>query len=173
MLLLKFLVRFVRLLNSETSAAAIALAFALGVFLGLVPILTLQAFAALLVLMFFRVNMTAAFFSMAVFKLLSLALAGTFDKLGVTLLESPGLAGLHTWLYNSPLSLCGLNHSTTLGATATAALLFVPVFALSWWIVNAYRRSFSEWWTALGIVNAFRGSKIYKIYAWLDSPYEG
>ncbi len=47
MLVLKFLVRFVRLLNSETSSAAIALAFALGVFLGLVPTLTLQAFAAM------------------------------------------------------------------------------------------------------------------------------
>ena len=173
MLVLRFLVKFVRLLNSETSATSIALAFALGMFLGLVPLLTLQGIAVLLVVLFFRVNLTAAFFTMAVFKLAGLALRGAFDAMGCSLLDSASFVGLHTWLYNGPLSSCSLNHSVTLGATLTAALLLVPVFVVSRLLINAYRTTLNERIAQMSIVNAFRGSRIYKIYEWLDSPYEG
>ncbi len=173
MLVLRFLVKLVRLLNSETSANSIALAFALGMFLGLVPLLTLQGIAVLMVVLFFRVNLTAALFTLALFKLAGLALRGPFDALGCSLLEKPSLLGLHTWLYNSPLSACSLNHSITLAATVTGLLLVAPVFFISRALINAYRTTINERMAQLGIVNAFRGSRIYKLYEWLDSPYGG
>jgi uncharacterized protein (TIGR03546 family) len=171
-IVLKLLVRLVRLLNSETSSPAIAAAFALGMVLGLAPFLTLQAWLALVVILFLRVNLTAALFATAACKLIALGLTGPFDRLGVSLLEAPSLAGLWTWLYNSPLSICNTHHSTTLGATVEALALAAPLFFAVRILVDLYRSRFSEWWSALGIVAAFRGSKLYRLYLWLDSPFQ-
>ena len=60
MVVLRFLVKALKLLNSETAAASIAASVALGMFLGLVPLLTLQALLVLAVVLFLRVNLMAA-----------------------------------------------------------------------------------------------------------------
>lgn len=172
MFVLRMLVKLVKLINSETSSASLAAAFAIGMFLGLVPLLTLQAALAILVVMFFRVNITVALFSFAVFKLAAMAGANSFHAMGASLLERPGLAGLWTWLYNNPLlSLCGTNHSITLGATIVATLLFVPLFFMMRLLVDRYRDRVSDRISKLGVVNAVRGTKIYKLFQWVDSPF--
>jgi len=173
MIVLKVLFKFVRLLNSETSATALALAFALGAFLGFVPVLTLQAWVVLAVVLFFRVNITATLFTWGGCKLLSLVLKGAFDGIGVALLESGGLRGLWTFLYNSPLYLCGTHHSTTLGGTVVGLALFLPVLLSAKAAVNFYRGRFNEWWSQFGLANAMRASKLYRLYAWIDSPFQG
>ena len=171
MLLLKFAARLVRLLNSETSASALALAVALGLFLGLVPLFTLQAAAVILVLMFFRVNLTAALFSFAVVALLRPAVAPALDRMGVSLLESASLAGLWTFLSNSPLALCGLANSLTLGATLAASVLLLPVFFGVRAGVAVYRNRLSERIAQLAVVNAVRSGKLYRLYERLTSPF--
>jgi len=172
MIVFRLLVKFVKVLNSETSAASLAAAAVLGMVLGLVPLLTLQAMLALLVVMFFRVNIAATFLGLAVFKLAGLALGGTFHSIGAALLENESLFGFWTWMYNAPLlSLCATNHSVTLGATIAAIVLAAPVFLGAKFLVNAYRERFNEWFAQLGIVAAFRSSKLYQLYVWLDSPF--
>ncbi len=172
MIALKLLVKFVKVLNSETASASLAAAVVLGMFLGLVPILTLQGIAAVLVLLFFRVNIAAALLGLAVFKLLGLALGGTFHGIGASLLEKESLAGFWTWITNAPLlSLCALNHTITLGGTLAALALAAPVFLAAKFLVDQYRERFNEWFSQLGVVTAFRGSKLYRLYLWLDSPF--
>lgn len=173
MFLLKLVAKAIKVLNSETTARALALAASLGMVLGLVPMATLQWFLVAMVVLFFRVNLTAALFSMAMFKLLSLALRGTFDSIGVSLLESDGLVGLWTSLYDSPLYFLGTHHSITLGATLAAAVLAGPIYVLGLLGVGFWRRTISERWTRLGVVNAWRGSKLYRLYRFIDSPFGG
>ena len=168
----KRILKFVKLLNSETSATSIALALSLGMFLGFVPLLTLQGFLALAVVLFFRVNLSGALLTFLVFWPVSKVLEGPFDALGVALLESPSLVGLWTFLYNTPgFSMMGTNHSVTLGATLVASLLFPVLFFLSRSLVRKYRRRFNERWTKIAAVNAFRGSWVVRIYSWFDSPF--
>ena len=172
MFVLKLLVKLVKVLNSETSAASLAAAVTLGMVLGLVPLFTLQAAVAVLVLLFFRVNIAAALLGMGLFKLAGLALGGTFHSIGAALLEKPSLFGFWTGVVNAPLlSFANLNHSVTLGATLAAVVLALPVFLLAKALVSQYRSRFNEWFTQLGFVSAFRGSKIYQLYLWLDSPF--
>jgi hypothetical protein len=52
-----------------------------------------------------------------------------------------------------------------------AFALAVPLFFLARLFVNLYRDRFNEWFAQLGIVTAFRSSKLYQIYSWLDSPF--
>lgn len=166
------LVKLVKLLNSETSSLALALALSLGMFLGLVPILSLQGLLAAGIVLFFRVNIAAAFLAFCIFKLAALGLGGLLDALGVAVIEAPALTGLWAWLYNAPvLSLLGTNHSVTLGGTIVAAALFAPVFLGARALIESYRAWFNERWTQLAVVNAFRATKLYRAYLWLDSPF--
>ena len=172
MFVLKLLVKLVKVLNSETSAASLAAAVTLGMVLGLVPLFTLQAALAVLVLLFFRVNIAAALLGFGLFKLGALALGGLFHSIGASLLENPSLFGFWTSMVNAPvLSLCALNHSVTLGATLAALALAAPLFLAAKALINLYRERFNEWFAQLGIVTALRGSKLYRLYEWLDSPF--
>ncbi|GEM_PF-3421105 len=172
MWIFKSIVKLVKLLNSETSATSLGLAFSLGMFLGFVPLLTLQGLAVLAVVLFFRVNLSGTILFFFPFWAASKALQGPFDSIGVSLLESPALLGLWTFLYNAPgLSLMGTNHSVTLGATLVATALVGPFFMASRALVRAYRGKVSERWAKLGAANALRGSWVYRIYSWIDSPF--
>lgn len=168
----KTILKLVKLLNSETSANALAAAFSLGMFLGFVPLLSLQGLLAIAIVLFLRVNVMAAFLSFFVFWGVSKALEGPFDALGVALLESPSLVGLWTGLYNAPvLSMMGTNHSVSLGSTLVAAALLAPFFFAARGLIRKYRVRFNERWTSFGAANAFRGSWVYRIYSWFDSPF--
>jgi uncharacterized protein (TIGR03546 family) len=172
MIVFKLLVKFVKVLNSETSAASLAAAAVIGMILGLIPILSLLPLLSIVILLFFRVNIASALLGMAVFKLASLGLGGFFNSIGVSLLENESLFGFWTMMYNAPvLSLLNTNHSVTLGATVTALVLALPVFLVFKAMINQYRERFNEWFTQLGIVTAFRSSKLYQIYEFIDSPF--
>lgn len=172
MIVLRWFLKFLKLLNSETSENALGLAFALGMALALMPILSLQGLLVLAVILFFRVNITAALLTFAIFSLLRLALFGVIDGLGVALLERESLAGLWAWLSHAPvLSFLGLNHSTTLGGTIIALVLAAPVFLIARTLVKLYRQRFERWWSGLAIATAIRSSWVYQIYLWFDSPF--
>ncbi|HEX6884489.1 MAG TPA: TIGR03546 family protein [Planctomycetota bacterium] len=173
MLALRFVVRFVKLLNSETSSTALGLALALGLFLGFVPIATPQALAAVAVLLFFRVNVTAALVMLGAAKLLALALGPAFDALGVALLESDALTGLWTSIYDSPLYLCRLHHSVTLGGTVAGLALLLPVFLLARRLIDLYRRRVNEKLAQSSVLGLWRSSRLYQLYTRIDSPYMG
>lgn len=170
MFVLKLLVKTVRLLNSETSSTAIALAVVFGMFLGLVPFFTLQAVLALAIVLFCRVNLSVTLFTFGLFKLAALALGPALDGIGAGLLETESLQGLWAGLYNSPLHFCRTHNSIALASTLAALVLAAPVFLIAKILVDAYRDRLNEWWTGLGFVSAFRGSKLYRLYCWLDSP---
>lgn len=172
MIVLRWFLKFLKLLNSETSENALALAFTVGMALALMPLLSLQGLLALAALLFFRVNITAALLTFAIFKLTRLALFEAIDRLGVALLENESLVNLWAWLSHAPvLSLMNLNHSTTLGGTLTAVLLAAPVFFITRGLVRLYRERFERWWSGLAIATALRSSWAYQIYLWFDSPF--
>ncbi len=172
MLLFKYLVKLVKLLNSETSSRALALAFSLGMFLGFVPLLSLQGLLAVAIVLFFRVNLFATFLTFCVFGLVHKALRGPFDALGVALLENSSLTGVWTWFYNTPgVSMMGTNHSVMLASSIVGILLLLPFFFFSRSLIDRYRVKMSERWAQFGVVQAFRGSWVYRIYSWFDSPF--
>lgn len=160
------LFKLIRFLNSETTAGALAGAFALGLFLGLVPISTAQGLLGLLALLFLRVNISACLFSMGLFKLLSLALNPAFDALGRRLLEAEGLRGLWTFVSNSGLSAFMLHNSVALGATLVAALAGPSFFFLGRALILRYRDVVGPRLGQSRLALAVRGSTLYRLYRW-------
>lgn len=171
MLVLRLLVKAIKLLNSETAAASLATAVACGLFLGLVPLLTLQALCVVAAVLFLRVNLTLTLGSMGLWKLVALGLHGPLDRLGVACLEHDGLTGLWAALYHSPLASLDTHHATTLGATLAALVLVAPVWALTLVGVRAYRRRMSDRWAQRAASGAGGTSWLVRLYTWADSPW--
>jgi uncharacterized protein (TIGR03546 family) len=171
MLILRYVFKFVRLLNSETSISSLALALTLGMVLGLVPFLTLHAMCVLLVCLFFRVNLTAMLLSMGLFKLGALATQATLHRAGVALLEDGRYLEIWRFLYNAPvLSYCMLNNSIVLASTLAAAVLLLPMFLASCLAVKVYRSHIQGVVAKSRIVTGFKALKMYKLYRRLGSP---
>ena len=87
--LLKQLRKLFKIMVSETAPLSIALGFGIGLYLGLTPLLSAHTILLVALLMVFRINMSAAFCAMAIFKLIGMPLWPTFHRLGVSLLEDP------------------------------------------------------------------------------------
>ncbi|MHC5037274.1 MAG: TIGR03546 family protein [Planctomycetota bacterium] len=171
MIVLKFLFKLIKVMNSETSTRALALAFTLGMFLGLVPWLTLQWGAVLLLVLFFRVNLTSTLVTFLIFRLIAIPLQGPLDAAGCALLQHESLTGLWTFLYNTPvLDALRSNHAVVLGATCLALLLLAPVFFLSRFVVGRYRKHVLKWILRSRVVTFFKGLRIYQLYRRITSP---
>jgi uncharacterized protein (TIGR03546 family) len=171
MAVLKLVFNLVRVLNSETSAAAIGAALALGFALGLIPVLSLQWGLLLLVLLFFRVNLTVALASFGLFKLASIGLNGPIDALGVSLLEAEGLRPVWSAFFQSPLLwLFQTHNSVVLGSTAAALALGIPVFAAATFLVRQYRRGVEDWLSNSRVAAAFNGLRVVQFYRRVVSP---
>lgn len=126
--LLKMLRSLYRLLISETAPLSIASGFAAGVILGFTPLLSPHNFLIAMVILLVRVNLSAALFSMATFKLIGVPLWGAFHELGYDLLTRPGLES--TWTAIPGLTTLRLNNSQILGSLVVS-LLVAPVVLLA------------------------------------------
>ncbi len=166
MIALKPIFNLLKLLNSETTAGAIAAAFAVGLVLGLVPASTPQFALVAVAVLFLRVNLSACMVATGLFKLVAIAASPALDRLGRTLLEAEGLRGLWTALANSDASIFMLHNSVTLGATLASAALFLPTFFLFRWAVGRYRDVVGERLAQSRIAMLIKSLKVYRLYRW-------
>lgn len=170
--LLKQIFGLIQLLNSETGTNQIAGGLALGIILGFSPFLSLQTFLVILILLFFRFQIGAAFLAGFFFKFVAFLIDPLADLLGKAALEAEALRGLWTFLYHAPLvPLTRFNNSIVLGSGILGVLLAIPMFfVFRRWIV-AYRVQVvarikeTKYWKAL------QATSLYKWYASYHSLY--
>ncbi len=152
--LLKQIFAFLKLLNSETGTQQIAWGIAAGFILGMTPTLSLQSLLVFLCLFIFRIQIGAAFVSAFFFSFLAYLLDPIFDSAGSRVLESEGLQGVFTTLYNLPLiPLTRFNNSVVMGSGIVAFCLAPGIYFLSVFLVNKYRRT---------VVDRFKQTKFWK-----------
>lgn len=174
MFILKTILKIIKVLGSETAPASIAFALVLGMMLGLNPLLSIQFFLILFIVLIFRVNIASTLFSMAVFKLLSFPLDPYLHKTGVFLLEKESLNGLWTWMYNTaPFPLTRFYNSVFLGGIAASLALTPVVFIAGMSIVLIYRHKLEPAIRNSRIAKVIAASKMYKLYVTLTSPIGG
>ncbi|MCD6579164.1 TIGR03546 family protein [bacterium] len=144
--MIKFILKFWKALNSNTSPSAIALGFSLGLLMGQYPPLNLQWVLLLILILFiFKINLPAYTSFLVLFAIIPPFFAPLANSIGVKLLSNPAQQGLWTKLYNNPFwYLTRFNNSTVLGFS----VLFIPLLLIFYfffkWFVNYYRKSFKE-----------------------------
>lgn len=121
----------VKVLTAADSPEQIALGFALGMVIGLVPKDNLIALSLGVVLFSSRANLGAAALAAFLFTWLGVLADPISHRIGLGLLEYSPLRPLWTWLYNLPLApWTAFNNTVVLGSLILGLTFFYPVFRL-------------------------------------------
>ena len=166
MLILKFVLKFIRILNKDASPQQIAGGIALGSIIGITPFSSLHNLAVLVLILMVRVNISSALLGVLVFTAFAYVLDPLFNSVGYYLLvDASFLRPLWTALYNMPVvPWTKFNNTLTLGSLVCALVLFWPLYFFLVWAVVNYREkvmvSIQKW----KIVTMLKGSKLYSLY---------
>lgn len=165
--MVRYIVKLIRVMHSDTDPRQISLGFSLGMILGLTPLSSPHNVFVLLAILFFRVNISAAILSFGVFSLLAFLLDPLFNLIGLSVLTQVDiLQGLWTSLYNTPLfPYTRFNNSVVMGSLLFSLVAFYPVYWGGRIIVVKYRETFMDRFNRWKITQLFRASSLYKWYA--------
>ena len=172
MFLLRILLKGVKTLNSETSAHSIALAVAMGMFAGFVPLASLQTAVVLVIVCLFRIQLTTWFASLLVFKVVAGSLTGVFDLYGTPLLSSPDREAFWAAITHDPLlSMLRLNETLVLGGTMVGLMAWPAVYFLGRVGVLIYRKHLEGRFANSRIGRAFGKLRIVTLYNRITRPF--
>ncbi|MFT5837758.1 MAG: hypothetical protein ACI9UT_000247 [Flavobacteriales bacterium] len=159
------LVKLFKALNSDSSPWQLAMGFALGMVMGLTPLLGLHSLLLMFIVLFFRVNITGFLVSWAVFSILSIPLSMMLSDLGEGLLLNEGLKSIWIVLYSSYIGqLSQFYHTLTLGSLLISIVLFPFVLIVSKRLIEQYRQRFMQWINQWRVVQFIKGSNFYQLY---------
>lgn len=169
MLALKFIFKFLSILNKDATPRAIAAGMALGFIIGMTPTLSLHNLVILLVIMVFKVNFTSAVLAWGVFSGVAYFVDPLSNRVGYWLLTLPGLKAMWTSLYNTPvMPWTRFNNTLTLGSLVLAVVLAFPVYLVLKVAVVKYREKVMaavRKWRITGIIQSSRLFALYIRYA--------
>jgi len=166
LLLAKFLAKLFNILNGEISPRQIAAGFALGVWIGLLPLNGLMPTVLLLLAFVINVNLAILAVSTGLFKLMAYLLDPLANEFGFALLTKvPSLRGFWTKLYNLPVvPYTKFNNTLVMGSLVIGFLSLVPMYFLAKWGVVLYRTRLRERILKMKIVQLLKASTFYKYY---------
>ena len=164
MLFLKILKKLIKALESAASPKQIGWGFALGAILGLTPIFRLHNVVVIFLIFILQVNVSSALFSMALFKLLSLAAYPMFHFLGLFILIRLDFLGpFWTWLYNLPFApLTYFNETVTMGGFIVSLVLLYPNYRLFRGLTEKYRACWQPAIQKWKIIKVLKGNRLVR-----------
>ena len=159
------LAKLLQVLNSETAPGQISLGICLGMVVGFTPFFTLHNVLVLLLVLVFRVNVSAFLLGVALFSALAYLLDPLFHQLGLAVLHAEDLQDLWTDFYNTAIGrLEHFNNTVVLGSFIVALLLFVPLLLLINLLITHYRTHVPSWFKNSRLVTMFKASHFYTVY---------
>lgn len=171
-ILLKQFFQLFKLLNSETGTHQIAWGIAFGFVLGMTPAFSLQTILVMLILLFFRVQMGAAFLAAFFFKFMAYLLDPFFHRVGEAVLSNESLRPTFTTLYNMPVVPWTRFYNTIVMGSGVLSLVLTPlVFFLSLVLIKKYRSSIYERFKNSKVFKAFKATGFYKWYVKYEEFY--
>lgn len=166
MFFMKLISKLIKALRSNASPPQIAWGFALGMILGLTPLMNLHNFFILFLITILNVNLSAVILGFLVFSGFAYLLDPLFHNLGYYLLvDISFLQGLWETLYNTPvIALSRFNNTVVMGSFVVSLILLLPVYYFMKWFVVYYRENLEPKVQKMKIVILIKGSKIYQLY---------
>ncbi|MBI4402756.1 MAG: TIGR03546 family protein [Deltaproteobacteria bacterium] len=166
MFLLRPLFHFFELIRKESSPFQLAAGVIMGIYLGLIPMLSLQWVFFLICVIIFRINVGMTLISFPIFWALSDPLTTFFDHVGFHMLTHYSMfRWLMAGLYHAPLiPFTRFNNSIVLGATLTALAVSVPIFTVLYLV---FKKQGSNIFWAVVSTNFSRtlyATRVFRIY---------
>jgi uncharacterized protein (TIGR03546 family) len=164
--MLRVIARALSALNSETQPGQISLAFCFAMIAGLTPLFSLHNLLVLLLTLVLRVNLSTFILGLGFFSGVAYLLDPLFHWIGLTVLTAGALEGLWTALYNITLfRLERFSNSIVMGGLLFSLVLFVPLYLVSNQMVSRYREHVLAWVQRSRMMQAFKATRFYRIYA--------
>lgn len=166
LLIIKFLAKIVSILNGEISPKQIAAGFALGVWIGLLPVRGLMPIVLLLLSFVLNVNLAILFVAAGIFKLVAYLIDPIANQLGFHLLTNvPSLTAFWTKLYNTPIvPYTNFNNTIVLGSFVIGFVLLIPMYFIGKWGIVNYRAKYREKFLQSRVMQVIKASTFYKYY---------
>ncbi len=171
MIALKILAKLIKALRSNQSPGQLAGGFALGMILGLTPLMNLHNLLVILILIVVNVNLGMASLAFLVFSLFAYLLDPLFHNLGwLLLVEAESLRPLWVFCSTQPvLAWANLNNTVVLGSLVSSLILFVPVYFLFKAFVRVYREKIDPHVQQFKVMQIIKGSKLVQLYERISS----
>ena len=164
--MVRAIARLLRVLNSESEPSQISLAFCFSMVAGLTPFASLHNLLVLLMVLLFRVNLSTFILGLVFFSGVAYVFDPLFHSIGLTVLTASALEGLWRSLYNMTLfRLAAFNNSVVMGSLLVSVALFIPLYLLSNQMIVRYREHVLVWVNKSRIMQAFKATKLYRMYA--------
>jgi len=162
----RLIFKLIKIIHSDRDPRQICLGFGLGMIMGLTPLLSPHNLVVLLAILFFRVNISAAILSWAVFSLIAFILDPLFHQFGLIILTKTGfLTGIWTALYNAPLvPYTNFNNSVVIGSLAFSLVAIYPVYLGGLFVVVSYRETLMERFDQWKVFKVVKASSLYRLY---------
>ncbi len=171
-LILKQFFAFFKLLNSDTGTNQLASGLALGLILGFAPAFSLQTVLVIFILLFFRVQIGAAFISAFFFKFVAYLIDPVSHSLGQIVLESEALRPLFVQMYNMPIiPFTRFNNTITMGSAVISIILAIPGFFIFKSLIIKYRETVVARFKETKFFKALQATAFYKWYVKYDELY--
>jgi len=165
--LLKLLQSIFATLHSEGTPRQVAAGLALGTALGLTPLVNPHNLIVFALLCLLNVSFGGGMLGWALFTPIGFALDPLFHRIGLALLEAPGLRPLWTWCYNAPLMpYTNFNNSVVLGSFLTWLVLLLPIYVLGRKGIAIYRERYASRVMQSRLYRALSATKLFDIYHW-------
>jgi uncharacterized protein (TIGR03546 family) len=163
--MLRAILKFLHVLNSEAEPGQISLALAFGLITGFTPLWSLHNLLVLLLVLVLRVNLSVFLLGTAVFSGIAYLLDPAFHRVGLAVLTAQPLEGAWIVLYNSTLwRIERFNNSIVMGSLLISLALFVPTVLALNWVIRQYRARVLASVKRLRIVQALTATKFAQMY---------
>jgi uncharacterized protein (TIGR03546 family) len=163
--LLKLIQSIIKTLHSDGTPGQVAAGIALGSVLGLTPLLNLHNLVIFSLIVILNLSFGGAMLGWALFVPLGFILDPLFHRIGLALLEAPGLRPFWTAWYNTPLvPYTNFNNTVVLGSVVAWLVLGVPIFFAARYGVARYRATIGERVRQSRFYKAITASQVYNWY---------
>jgi uncharacterized protein (TIGR03546 family) len=163
--MLSLLAKLLKILNSEAEPSQISLAFGFALISGFLSFFSPFNLLILLLVLFFRVNLSAYILGTVFFSGVAYLLDPLFHRIGFSVLTLPALEGLWTSLYGSTLwRIQRFNNSVVMGGIVFSLLFFMPLVLASNVLVRKYRERVLVWVRKTRLMQLVTASKLYSFY---------
>ncbi len=167
--MVKIIAKFLKVLSSETDPGQISLGFCFAMVAGFTPFFSLHNLFVLLLVLLLRINLASFILGLGLFSGIAYILDPLFHTVGLAALSSATLEPLWVVLYNMVLfRLEHFNNSIVMGSLLVSAVLFIPLYLASNWLIQKYRDTVLEWVRKLKIVQALKASRLFQVYQTLS-----
>jgi uncharacterized protein (TIGR03546 family) len=163
--ILKLIQSIIKTLHSDGTPGQVAAGIALGSVLGLTPLLNLHNLLIFSLIVILNLSFGGAMLGWALFVPLGFILDPLFHRIGLALLEAPGLRPFWTAWYNTPLvPYTNFNNTVVLGSVVGWLVLAVPIFFAARYGVARYRATIGERVRQSRFYKAITASQVYNWY---------